>query len=45
MAANELEIVVKERAAVSMAEIMIYISKEGNPERAYKLYENFYAFI
>jgi len=45
MAANEHEIVVKERAAVSMAEIMIYISKEGNPDRAYKLYEEFYAFI
>ncbi len=45
MVGNEIEIVIKERAAISKAEIMIYISDEGNPERAYKLYEEFYNFI
>ena len=45
MAASELEIVVKEEAANSMAETMIYVASRGNPERAEILYDGFYEFV
>ena len=45
MAAIKLEIEVKNEAAISMAAIMAYVEEQGNPERAQKLYEEFYSFI